>query len=139
MGQGEKVGAVDETQNTRRSERSSFSAGELHGGPLQGQVSSRLLIASSGRIAQDSFHRFVQWDVNNEMLHHQWFEGATGDPYITDKLINLTHTKDPEAVIMVNDYNIVKTGVYTSVSESSLHEYILLKLKSLAVLREWRE
>jgi endo-1,4-beta-xylanase len=43
-------------------------------------------------------------------------EEMTADPNFTEELFKLVHELDPKPKLFVNDYNIVKTGVYTSVS-----------------------
>ena len=46
------------------------------------------------------------WDINNEMLHGNFFESATGDPDIRVKMFQMVQAKDPNVLRMVNDWNV---------------------------------
>ena len=50
---------------------------------------------------------FFQWDVNNEMMHGDFFEQRTGEPYYTEQVINMAHQTDPDALYFYNDFQVV--------------------------------
>ncbi|ELU14298.1 hypothetical protein CAPTEDRAFT_142887 [Capitella teleta] len=93
---------------------------------IQNKTADEIKAAIIRRVKYMTSHykgQFVQWDVNNENLHHRWFEEKTGNPYITDELFNLTHSLDPTATLFVNDFNLVRNGVYTSAMEQQIRAY----------------
>merc|ERR1712126_4142 len=47
------------------------------------------------------------WDVNNEMLHGQFFVDATGDPNIRVQMFQKVHEISPNTLTFVNDYSIL--------------------------------
>ncbi len=50
--------------------------------------------------------RIPEYDVNNEMLHGQFFEKRLG-PEVNVRMFQLAHEVDPDALLYVNDYNIL--------------------------------
>ena len=50
--------------------------------------------------------RFVEYDLNNEMVHGNFYEDRLGDG-ITKKMTDWFHEKDPKAKLWVNDYDIL--------------------------------
>lgn len=50
--------------------------------------------------------RFVQYDLNNEMIHGNFYEKRLG-PDITKKMVEWVHEKDPDAKLFLNDYDIL--------------------------------
>jgi GH35 family endo-1,4-beta-xylanase len=68
-----------------------------------------LQAAMEGRIASvvDHFRDvFLHWDVNNEMLHHGFYQGRLG-PSIRPWMFQQVHAVDANALLFVNDYNVV--------------------------------
>jgi GH35 family endo-1,4-beta-xylanase len=53
--------------------------------------------------------RFVEYDLNNEMVHGNYYEDRLG-PEITKWMAEWVHRGDPEAKLFLNDYDIL-TGV----------------------------
>ena len=53
--------------------------------------------------------RFVEYDLNNEMIHGNYYEDRFG-PLITKHMVEWVHSKDPGANISLNEYDIT-TGV----------------------------
>ena len=53
--------------------------------------------------------RFVEYDLNNEMVHGNYYEDRLG-PDITKKMAEWSRTGDPEIKLFLNDYDIL-TGV----------------------------
>ncbi|AWV99964.1 endo-1,4-beta-xylanase [Arcticibacterium luteifluviistationis] len=50
--------------------------------------------------------RFVEYDLNNEMIHGNFYEDRLGDG-ITKKMTDWFHEKDPNAKLWLNDYDIL--------------------------------
>ncbi|ESO87533.1 hypothetical protein LOTGIDRAFT_127603 [Lottia gigantea] len=53
------------------------------------------------------------WDVNNELLHGQYFEETTGDPFYSQNLYKAVHEADPHARLFLNDYDVLSMGSET--------------------------
>ena len=53
--------------------------------------------------------RFAEYDLNNEMIHGNYYEERLG-PEITGQMANWVREGDPKAVLFLNDYDIL-TGV----------------------------
>ncbi len=53
--------------------------------------------------------RFVEYDLNNEMVHGNYYEDRLGAG-ITKKMAEWAHTGDPNSRLLLNDYDIL-TGV----------------------------
>lgn len=53
--------------------------------------------------------RFAEYDLNNEMVHGNYYEERLG-PDITRKMAQWAHNGDPDAKLFLNDYDIL-TGV----------------------------
>jgi len=49
--------------------------------------------------------RFAEYDLNNEMIHGNYYEDRLG-PEITKKMAEWMHNGDPEANLYLNDYDI---------------------------------
>ena len=50
--------------------------------------------------------RFVEYDLNNEMIHGNYYEDRLG-PDITGKMVGWIKATDPEAKLYLNDYDIL--------------------------------
>ena len=57
----------------------------------------------------------MHWDVNNEQLHGDFYEQKTGDVNVTAQIFQEVKARDSEALLFLNDYNIVNYGYYTQV------------------------
>ncbi|WP_341226224.1 endo-1,4-beta-xylanase [uncultured Arcticibacterium sp.] len=57
-------------------------------------------------IAERYKGRFVEYDLNNEMIHGNFYEDRLGDG-ITKKMTDWFHEKDPNAKLWLNDYDIL--------------------------------
>ncbi|MEO5601605.1 MAG: endo-1,4-beta-xylanase [Cyclobacteriaceae bacterium] len=58
--------------------------------------------------------RFVEYDLNNEMIHGNYYEERLG-PEITKLMVEWAHNGDPDAKLFLNDYDILtgnKLGDY---------------------------
>ena len=53
--------------------------------------------------------RIREWDVNNEMVHGQWYAGKLGWD-IHNQMFHWCREDDPEALLYVNDYGILAGG-----------------------------
>jgi endo-1,4-beta-xylanase len=54
--------------------------------------------------------RFVEYDLNNEMIHGNYYEEKLG-PDITKRMAEWVHHADPEAVLYLNDYDVLTGNV----------------------------
>ena len=61
---------------------------------------------------------FIQWDVNNEDMHFDYFRGRLGDS-ITKWMFDEIHKIDPDCVLLSNEYNIISE--YSEVNEYKTH------------------
>lgn len=50
--------------------------------------------------------RFAEYDLNNEMIHGNYYEDRLG-PEITRLMVQWAHDGDPEAKLFVNDYDVL--------------------------------
>lgn len=55
-----------------------------------------------------SHSRVEHWDVNNEDIHGDFFEQATGNANITMKMFHDSHNVDPHVKLFLNDYGIME-------------------------------
>ncbi|KAL4233155.1 hypothetical protein ACF0H5_007840 [Mactra antiquata] len=53
------------------------------------------------------------WDVNNEMLHGDFYERSTKDITITPQMFSKMNQLDPDAALYLNDYNVLNNGITT--------------------------
>lgn len=71
-----------------------------------GDVPLRLAVRQRARsIAARYRGQFAEYDLNNEMIHGNWFEERLG-PEITRDMARWVKEGDPEAVLFFNDYDI---------------------------------
>ncbi|XP_064602928.1 anti-sigma-I factor RsgI6-like [Liolophura sinensis] len=63
------------------------------------------------------------WDVNNELLHGQYYENKFHDPDYTKKIFRLVHQYDPDVKLFLNDYNVVSGGGYTEAYLSQAKDF----------------
>ncbi|XP_050401021.2 uncharacterized protein LOC126817893 [Patella vulgata] len=57
--------------------------------------------------------KLEHWDVNNELLHGQYFEETVGDPHYSQKMYKAVHKSDPYARLFLNDYDVLAMGSNT--------------------------
>jgi endo-1,4-beta-xylanase len=70
---------------------------------------ANLLIALTNRLNSAVNHfknTFVHWDVNNEMLHGNYYGNRLGN-WVNPWMFQYAHLLDSNAVLFVNDYNVV--------------------------------
>lgn len=70
---------------------------------------ANLLVAVTNRLNSVVNHfkgTFVHWDVNNEMLHGNFYGNRLGN-WVNPWMFQYAHTLDSNAVLFVNDYNVV--------------------------------
>ncbi|MCS7041920.1 MAG: endo-1,4-beta-xylanase [Bryobacteraceae bacterium] len=71
-----------------------------------GDAPLRLAVRQRARsIAARYRGQFAEYDLNNEMIHGNWFEERLG-PEITRDMARWVKEADPEAVLFFNDYDI---------------------------------
>ncbi|MEJ5369023.1 MAG: endo-1,4-beta-xylanase [Bryobacteraceae bacterium] len=72
-----------------------------------GDAPLRLAVARRARsIAARYRGQFAEYDLNNEMIHGNWFEQRLG-PEITRDMARWVKEGDPDAVLYFNDYDIL--------------------------------
>ena len=52
---------------------------------------------------------FVHWDVNNEMLHGDYFENRLG-AWVRPWMFQHARSIDPDVKLFVNDYNVITSS-----------------------------
>ena len=60
------------------------------------------------------FISFMQWDVNNEMLHGSFFADREGVA-IRDWMYQAATHADPDVDLFINDFDVVENGQLTQV------------------------
>jgi endo-1,4-beta-xylanase len=66
----------------------------------------RTVEARARDVARRYRGRFAEYDLNNEMLHGNYYEQRLG-PDITRDMVSWMRQEDPEAVLYLNDYDIL--------------------------------
>jgi endo-1,4-beta-xylanase len=51
--------------------------------------------------------KVLHWDINNEMLHGNFFTEKTGNSDVRIKMFQKAIELDPDALRFVNDYNVL--------------------------------
>ncbi|KAK4477221.1 hypothetical protein RD792_016435 [Penstemon davidsonii] len=51
---------------------------------------------------------FIHWDVNNEMLHYDFYEQRLG-PNATLRIFEAVHRADPLTTLFMNEFNVIET------------------------------
>lgn len=59
--------------------------------------------------------RLEHWDVNNENVHGNFYEEATGHVNITMDIFSAVRSMDPKPKLFLNDFAIVSSGQFTQV------------------------
>jgi len=73
---------------------------------------ANLLIHLTNRLDSAVKHfrgTFVHWDVNNEMLHGNYFGNRLGN-WVNPWMFQRAHALAPEVKLFVNDYNVVSSN-----------------------------
>ncbi|KAL3630266.1 hypothetical protein CASFOL_023250 [Castilleja foliolosa] len=78
-------------------------ARNLTGPTLESAVNSRIQ-----SLLNKYKDEFIHWDVNNEMLHFDFYEERLG-PNATLKFFETAHRADPLATLFMNEFNVVET------------------------------
>jgi GH35 family endo-1,4-beta-xylanase len=92
---------------------------------VQNLSNADLLVAVTNRLNSVVNHfkgTFVHWDVNNEMLHGNFYGNRLGD-WVNPWMFQYTHMLDSNVVLFVNDYNVVagnETDAYKQQIQSLL-------------------
>lgn len=76
----------------------------LNDADLRGAVTNRL-----ESVVQHFKETFVHWDVNNEMLHGDYFQDRLGG-WVRPWMFAHARSIDPDVQLFVNDYNVVTGG-----------------------------
>ncbi|KAK6916707.1 Glycoside hydrolase family 10 domain, partial [Dillenia turbinata] len=75
----------------------------LTGSQLQSAVNNRIQ-----SLLSQSREEFIQWDVNNEMLHFNFYEQRLG-PNASLGFYQTAQKSDPLATLVMNEYNVIET------------------------------
>ncbi|XP_073045968.1 endo-1,4-beta-xylanase 5-like isoform X2 [Primulina eburnea] len=75
----------------------------LSGHDLESAVQSRIQ-----SLMKKYKEEFIHWDVNNEMLHFDYYEERLG-PNATQQFFDTAHQADPLATLFMNEFNVVET------------------------------
>jgi GH35 family endo-1,4-beta-xylanase len=92
---------------------------------VPGLDSAELEIEVEARLEDAVSHfrgRFLHWDVNNEMLHGDFFERRLGDG-VRQWMFERTRELDPEVALFVNDYNII-SGSETDAYVQQIQDFL---------------
>ena len=54
-----------------------------------------------------SLFRLAHWDVNNEMLAHDFYQRVYGSSRIRDDMFLRARARDPGSKLFLNDYNVI--------------------------------
>ncbi|CAH1253915.1 Hypp1269 [Branchiostoma lanceolatum] len=68
--------------------------------------------------------RLVHWDVNNEMLHGDFYVQHTGSSQIRYEMFRKVKEKDPTAKLFLNDYNVVSYWGETNAYANQISEFL---------------
>lgn len=76
---------------------------------------------------------FINWDVNNEMLHFDFYEQRLG-PNASLRLFEMAHQSDPLATLFMNEFNVVETCAdYHSTVDAYISRLRELKLNGVSM------
>ncbi|CAH1253936.1 Hypp1279 [Branchiostoma lanceolatum] len=68
--------------------------------------------------------RVAHWDVNNEMLHGNFFERKTGSRQIRYNMFRSVKENDPNVVPFLNDFQIINSGASTQAYVDQINELL---------------
>ena len=66
-------------------------------------------------MSPDKIFRLTHWDVNNEQQHGDWYEQKVGDQEIMEWMFEETYRQDPNVLLFLNDFAVVRDGQQTVV------------------------
>ncbi|CAH9088487.1 unnamed protein product [Cuscuta epithymum] len=78
-------------------------ARNLSGPQLQEAVDRRL-----NSVVDRYRNKFIHWDVNNEMLHYDFYERQLGNPNASLDMYRKVQEMDPRAKLFINDFKVVE-------------------------------
>lgn len=98
---------------------------------LTGQELQSAVVSRVQSLMKNFKGEFINWDVNNEMLHYDFYEQHLG-PNATLDMFKMAHQSDPLATLFMNEFNVVET---CKDSKSTVDAYIsrLRELKHAGV------
>ncbi|XP_066263860.1 anti-sigma-I factor RsgI6-like [Branchiostoma lanceolatum] len=68
--------------------------------------------------------RLQHWDINNEMLHGNFFVEKTGNPQIRYEMFQKVKEKDPGVKLFLNDYGVINSGAMTQAYVHQAEEFL---------------
>ncbi|XP_059172789.1 anti-sigma-I factor RsgI6-like isoform X1 [Physella acuta] len=81
--------------------------------PLSGQALKDAVDERIRYMTSITKGKLAHWDINNEILHGNFFEAKTGDPAYSQHMYRAVHAADPSPKLFLNDYNVVAQGSHT--------------------------
>ena len=60
-------------------------------------------------------YRVHHWDVNNEMLHGEFYVDKLNDSTIREWMFHKVRELDSNVTLFLNEYEVVASGLYTQV------------------------
>ncbi|VFQ82229.1 unnamed protein product [Cuscuta campestris] len=72
-------------------------------------------------------NKFIHWDVNNELLHYDFYEKRLGNPNASLDFYKKVQAKDPAAKLFVNDFKVVEECGNTTNVDSFVYKIMELK------------
>ena len=91
---------------------------------LRNEIRSRIFDTAGHPGVQGSID---EWDVINEMIHNKTLENAFGTQDIYKEWLEWAHEADPDALLYLNEYNIISSGGQNPGSQSA-YKALLRKL-----------
>ncbi|KAH9520346.1 hypothetical protein Btru_060574 [Bulinus truncatus] len=100
-----------------------------------GATQPNYVTAMSGQALKDTVDEHIRymtgitkgklshWDVNNELLHGDFYERSTRDDHYTQHMFQLVHSLDPTPKLFLNDYGVVASGEYTLAYLSQIQRF----------------
>ncbi|XP_071111671.1 uncharacterized protein [Haliotis cracherodii] len=80
---------------------------------LQGDALVQAMVARGMNVTSRTLGKLEHWDVNNENVHGNFYEEATGHVNITMDIFSAVRSMDPKPKLFLNDFAIVSSGQFT--------------------------
>ncbi|XP_067660310.1 uncharacterized protein [Haliotis asinina] len=80
---------------------------------LQGDALVQAMLTRGKNVTWKTLGKLEHWDVNNENVHGNFYEEATGRVNITMDIFSEIRSMDPKPKLFLNDFAIVNSGRFT--------------------------
>ncbi|XP_046549642.1 anti-sigma-I factor RsgI6-like [Haliotis rubra] len=80
---------------------------------LQGDALIQAMMMRGKNVTSRTLGKLEHWDVNNENVHGNFYEEATGHVNITMDIFSEVRSMDPKPKLFLNDFAIVNSGRFT--------------------------